>query len=211
MRYSVRMTVSRPELKVTVFSDYICPFCYVGDAHLNHLRDSYDLKVNWCFLEIHPETSAEGEPIASLDYPSETWQRMMATLKAMAEAENLPLLDHDFTTNSRSALQLAEAAKFVSAEVFYRLHASLFSALFAQGLNIGDRDCLRRLALEAGMQAQQVEAAWQDEAVENRLRQYQQAAHDLAVKSTPTFFIGEQRLDGAVPVGKLLQAAQAAL
>ena len=66
-----------PELKITVYSDYICPFCYVGHHRLQRLRDSYDLKINWCFLEIHPETSAKGEPIDSLDYPSEQWQQML--------------------------------------------------------------------------------------------------------------------------------------
>ncbi|MFQ5643098.1 MAG: DsbA family protein [Thiogranum sp.] len=200
---------SKPELKVTVFSDYICPFCYVGDARLDRLRKDYELKVNWCFLEIHPETSPEGEPVASLDYPSETWQRMMATLGVMAEEENLPLLDHDFTTNSHSALLLAEAAKYIDRDVFYRLHKRLFEAYFAEGRNIGNRDCLRQLALDAGMGVQQIEAAWQDAAVAGRLQHYRKAAGDLGVKATPTYFIGEQRLDGAVPAEMLVQAARA--
>ncbi len=203
------MKHSKPELKVTVFSDYICPFCYVGDARLNRLRADYDLKVNWCFLEIHPETSPRGEPVASLNYPSETWQRMMSTLREMAEEENLSLLDHDFTTNSRSALLLAEAAKYIDRDVFYRLHKRLFEAYFSEGQNIGDRDCLRRLALDAGMSEEQIEAAWQDTVVAGRLQLYMKAAGDLGVKATPTCFIGEQRLDGAVPVEQLVQAARA--
>jgi len=200
---------SKPELKVTVFSDYICPFCYVGDARLNRLRADYDLKVNWCFLEIHPETSPRGEPVASLDYPSETWQRMMTTLREMAEEENLPLLDHDFTTNSRSALMLAEEAKYIDRNVFYHLHKRLFEAYFSEGQNIGDRDCLRRLALDAGMSEEQIETAWQDPVVASRLQHYMKAAGDLGVKATPTYFIGERRLDGAVPVEQLVQAARA--
>jgi len=38
---------SLPELKVTVYSDYICPFCYVGYHRLLRLRDNYNLKINW--------------------------------------------------------------------------------------------------------------------------------------------------------------------
>lgn len=198
---------TRPELKVTVFSDYICPFCYIGDARLNHLRGAFDLKVNWCFLEIHPETSAAGQPVSSLQYPPETWRRMQAVLEQMAAEENLSFREHDFTTSSHSALRLAEAAKFIDAGVFYRLHNRLFEAYFTEGLNIGDRDLLRRLGVEAGLSEQQVEAAWQDTAVESRLRQYAMAAHELNVRATPTFFIGEQRLDGAVPAGHLARAA----
>jgi len=204
------MAVSKPELKVTVFSDYICPFCYIGDARLKRLRASFELKANWCFLEIHPETSPQGQSVSSLNYPAETWKAMMATLRQMAEEENLPLREHDFTTNSRSALQLAEAAKIINPAVFYRLHARLFEAFFSAGRNIGDRDCLRSLALDAGMTEAQIESAWQDEAVSKRLRQYRKAAQELRVQATPTFFIGERRLDGAVPIEQLFQAAEAA-
>jgi predicted DsbA family dithiol-disulfide isomerase len=201
--------VSKPELKVAVFSDYICPFCYVGDARLNRLRTCFDLKVNWCFLEIHPETSPQGQSVTSLNYPEETWTRMMATLRQMAEEENLVFGEHNFTTNSRSALQLAEAAKAVDPAVFDRLHARLFEAFFSAGRNIGDRDCLHSLALDAGMTESQIGSAWQDEAVAKRLQRHLQAAQQLRVRATPTFFIGERRLDGAVPVDQLVQAAQA--
>ena len=44
----------KPVLLATVFTDYICPFCYVGDARLDRLREDYALKINWCFVEIHP-------------------------------------------------------------------------------------------------------------------------------------------------------------
>ena len=74
----------KPRLSVTVFSDYICPFCYVGDARLDQLRSGYDLDVNWCFFEIHPDNPAEGKPVEELGYPPEQWQRMMANLEQMA-------------------------------------------------------------------------------------------------------------------------------
>ena len=92
------------ELRVTVFSDYICPFCYVGHHRLMRLRDNYDLRINWCFIEIHPETSAEGEPVASLDYPSEQWNQLMQNLEIVAREEGIPIAEHTFTTNSRDAL-----------------------------------------------------------------------------------------------------------
>ena len=201
----------KPELKVTVFSDYICPFCYIGDARLNRLREFYDLKVNWGFLEIHPETSAAGEPVTALDYPAATWQRMMDTLRVMAEEEQLDLADHRFTTNSRSALQLAEMAKFHDSTVFYRLHSRLFEAFFVQGENIGDRNVLRKLAQSAGLSDEKITQAWQDDAVDKRLRQHAKAAQELGVRATPTTFIGKQRLDGAVPFQTLLEAAQLSL
>ena len=204
------MEQSKSKLKVTVFTDYICPFCYVGAARLERLRDIYDLRINWCFLEIHPETLSEGEPVASLDYGSQTWQRMMVTLRELAREEDLLLREHDFITNSHSALQLAEVAKFIDRDVFYRLHQSLFEAFFRRGENIGERAVLQRLGCEAGMSEQQVERAWRDGTAAARLQQYKMAASELGVRATPTFFVGEKRLDGVVPLAQLMSAARAA-
>lgn len=200
----------KPQLKATVFSDYICPFCYIGELRLDRLREHYDLRVNWCAIEIHPQTPPEGQPIEALGYDSDRWHAMMASLNDMAAAEGVTLKEHDFTTNSRSSLLLAESAKLLGRDIFYRVHQSLFEAFFVQGLNIGDRDILKTLAQEAGMSDSQVTAAWQDGASSQKLEQYRKAALELGVSATPTFFIGEQRLDGAVPYEQLLAAAQVA-
>jgi predicted DsbA family dithiol-disulfide isomerase len=195
------------ELKITVFSDYICPFCYIGDARLNRLRETHDLKVNWCFLEIHPDTPPEGMHVNKLGYEDATWQQMMAALSEMAKEEGLPFREHDFTTNSRSALLLAEAAKRHDAAIFYKLHDQLFKSLFVEGENIGDRDVLRQIASQAGLPQDITEQAWQDPQYDNYLKQYLQAAQELKVRATPTFFIGEDsiRIDGAVPFEEMLR------
>ncbi len=202
--------MSKPELRVTVFSDYICPFCYIGDARLNRLRERYDLKVNWCLLEIHPETPVEGMPVEQLGYPAAQWQQMMTSLKSMAKDDGLLLSDHAFTTNSHNALLLAEAAKQSGAEVFYRLHDALFHAYFVKDQNIGDVALLRILGCAAGMSDAQVDQAFTSPKFEQQLKQYNLAAAELRVAATPTFFIGKQRLDGAVSVEQLFAAAEMA-
>ena len=60
------------------------------------------------------------------------------------------------------------------------------------------------------MSDEQIGSAWRDETVKQRLQHYLMAAQELRVQATPTFFIGERRLDGAVPFDQLLQAAEAA-
>ncbi len=201
----------KPELRVTVFSDVICPFCYIGAARLDRLRDEYDLRVNWCFLEIHPETPAAGMPVSQLDYDPQRWQTMMMALSKLAEDDGLVFAEHDFTTNSRQALLLAEAAKEQGREVFYALHNALFAAFFTNKKNIGDTQLLKRLAANAGMSEENVQSAWSEPRFTERLKQFQVVAQELGVKATPTIFIGEQRLDGAVPLKQLREAARIAL
>ncbi len=199
---------SKAPLKVTVFSDYICPFCYVGDARLEKLKETFDLDVTWSFFEIHPDNPAEGKPVSELGYPPEQWQRMMANLESMATADGLELAPRSFTTNSHRALLLAEAAKDLDEEIFERLHKRLFTAYFAEQKNIGDETVLRQIAREAGMPDDAVDRALTDEAYERRLEQQQTRAAMLGVQGVPGFLFGKYFVSGAVPVETLIVAAE---
>jgi predicted DsbA family dithiol-disulfide isomerase len=202
----------KPILLATVFSDYICPFCYVGDVRLDRLREHYELKVSWCFVEIHPETPAQGMPTSRLGYPQPQWERMMDNLDELARKEGIEFCPRQFTTNSRKALLLAEAAKEEGAGIFYRLHRRLFEAFFTEGRNIGDEAVLRDLADEAGVPARMVQRAWTEVHYVQRLDLYLAAARQLGVRATPTIFFGEQqRLDGALPWADFQRAAREGL
>ncbi len=198
---------SLPELQVTVYSDYICPFCYLGHHRLQRLRDSYDLKINWCFLEIHPETSADGEPIDSLEYPSEQWQMMLENLERIAQEENIPLSKLNFITNSKDALLLSEAAKQCGREIFYRLHEKLFEAYFVDGKNIGDRNILKTIASSCGIDNETIEASWTDGNLNKRLMNNFNTARAHNIQSVPSFIFGERVLTGVVAEATFREAA----
>ena len=197
-----------PELNITVYSDYICPFCYVGHHRLQRLRDSYELKINWCFLEIHPETSVTGDAIESLDYPSEQWQKMLDNLQRIAKEEDIPLAKLTFITNSKDALLLSEAAKQCGRETFYQLHEKLFSAYFVDSKNIADRDILRELAESCGLDRQTIESAWTDEKHQRRLLDNFNSARKHNIQSVPSFVFGERVLTGVVSEQKFREAAK---
>ena len=200
--------VNLPELRLTVFSDYICPFCYVGHHRLMRLRDEYDLKINWCFIEIHPETSAEGEPVASLDYPSEQWNQLMQNLETVAKEEGIAMADHTFTTNSKDALLLSEAAKEQGREKFYDLHEKLFAAFFVDSRNIGDRNILCELAADSGIDNEIIESAWQEEKYRQRILSSYHAARQHEIQAVPSFIFGERKLTGVVTEDVMRSAAR---
>ena len=200
--------MNKPQLLVTVFSDYICPFCYIGSVRLDQLRSEFDLKVNWAPIEIHPDNPEQGRPVEELGYPPAQWQQMMTTLYRMAEEEGVTIAERTFTTNSHRALLLSEAAKEQGAEFFYRLHNRLFEAYFGERRNIGQADVLRALAREVGLPEQCVERAWEDPHFERRLQGYYVRAARLGISGTPAFIIGKRLLLGAVPTSMLREAAR---
>ncbi len=201
---------SKPTLKLAVLSDYICPFCYIGHLRLEKLRPHFELAINWVLVEIHPESPAEGKPVEELGYSADRFDQILDDLGELARAEDVELASHTFTTNSRKALLLAEASKQHGAKIFYPLHQRLFESFLIEGQNIGDTSVLKALASECGVPAETVEKAWTDPACEQRLQQNMAAAVKSGATSTPTFFIGDQQLNGAVSVDALMAAAEAA-
>lgn len=201
----------KPQLSLAVLSDYICPFCYIGYLRLERLREHFELAVNWALVEIHPDSPAEGRPIEELGYSKAHLDGLMGELAGMARDEGIELSPHTFTTNSHKALLLAEASKALGAEVFYHLHRRLFESFLIEGRNIGDSAVLESLAEECAVPRDTLERAWNDPACEQRLQRNLAAAVHNGATGTPTFFIGDKRLTGAVSVDALMAAAHAAL
>jgi len=196
-------------IPVTVFSDYICPFCYVGSHRLLGLAGEFDLDILWANIEIHPDNPPEGRPVEELGYPPEQWRQMMAALERMAKDEGLPIVERTFTTNSRRALLLAEAAKEAGPDIFARVHQALFRAYFGERRNIGEPDVLTAIGAECGMDQDRVARAWSEPRFGERLRDYHAAAARLGVSGTPTYVIANRKaLVGAVETAELRRALE---
>lgn len=194
-------------LEVTVYSDYICPFCYIGYLRLRKLEDAYDLDVDWRFLEIHPDNPPEGRPLAELGYPPRHWELLMANLSRMAEEEGVNLAERTFTTNSRRALKLAQAVREQQSERFETLNRELYESYFLRQQNIGDTVILRSLAEACGIRAEVQEAAWNDTYYEQVLHENQKSAASMRINGTPTYVFGDEVYSGAIPERMLREAA----
>lgn len=205
----------KPELRISILSDYICPFCYIGSLRLDALRDEFDLKVNWCFIEIHPETPREGHSVRQLNYSNEQWDSMMTGLRNLAKQEGITLSEQTMIANSRKALLLSEATKALGADRFYPLHEAIFHAYFVEGRNIGDETVLRQLAREHQVPDELIERAWNEDYADGpadevppSLLRYLQYAGYLNATSVPTLVIGNQAYSGVLSREHLLQLAR---
>ena len=167
------------------------------------------MRIERRFLEIHPETPAEGRPVSELGYAPEQWARMMGNLERMGKAEGIVFSERTFTTNSHKALLLAEAAKEEGSGVFEALNEGLFRAYFTEGKNIGDPGVLRNVADAAGVPSGRIGQAWSDAAYEERLARGHAAAAGIGITAVPTFIVdGRWIIEGAVPVEMLREVAK---
>jgi predicted DsbA family dithiol-disulfide isomerase len=184
-------------LKIVMFSDYICPFCYVGFETMRRLKPEFDFQLEWRGFQIHPDWPAEGMPAEKFREGGDaaarnaTWQR----ITAMADAVGFSIKPPALITNSRAALAATEFARESGRD--QALEERIYRAYFNDGENIGDANVVARLAGEAGLDAAEVTDAIKSPKYEMRLKNNSLAANQRGVSGVPTFFIGEYPLVGA--------------
>lgn len=184
-------------LKIVMFSDYICPFCYVGFETIRKLKGEFELELEWRGFQIHPDWPAEGiQPDKAREAGDAaarkaTWNR----ITAMADAVGFEIKPPKVLTNSRAALAATEFARESGRDA--ALEDRIYKAYFNEGVNIGDAETVARLAVDAGLDAGAIADAIKAPKYEMRLKNNALAANNRGVSGVPTFFIGEYPLVGA--------------
>ena len=99
-------------IKIEMFSDFICPFCYIGFETVRKLKPEFDLDIAWRGFQIHPDWPAEGMPAAEFrrEMSPETRRAIWTRIQAMAEEVGFSMKPPELLTNSRPALEAAEFA-----------------------------------------------------------------------------------------------------
>jgi predicted DsbA family dithiol-disulfide isomerase len=195
-------------LQIKMYSDFICPFCYIGFEVFRKLKPEFDLELDWRGFQIHPEWPAEGmlasewrngmDPAAR----QAIWQR----IQGMAVAAGFEMKPPELLTNSRLSLEAAEFAK--EAGVGEAFAERVYRAYFYEGLNIGIQSVLADLAADVGLLRDDLNLALDSGRYALRLKNNAMVAHQNGVSGVPTFFIGEYPLVGAQSEDVMRQVLQ---
>jgi predicted DsbA family dithiol-disulfide isomerase len=177
-------------MKVTVISDYVCPWCYIASDRVKTFSAEFDVDVAWWPYELHPETPVSGRHVDELIAPSARADASRSMIKELAAAADLPMQSNRWVANSRQALALAEFAR--DNGQFDTVHNALFSAVFAESKNIGDPGVLLEIADGAGLDT----AQWEAESAEYAalVERTTAIARQQGFTSTPTMIFNEQMM-----------------
>ena len=183
-------------LQIIAYSDYVCPWCYIGLHRIDQLQREFPVDVEWRPFELHPETPRTGADLRG---------RLGNAARARAYAHNILNLAQEsgmamrmpvIVSNSHLALEAAEFARDHGG--FDAYHRALFRAYFEESRDIGDPDVLADIARTVGVDDQGLRAALADERYRERIDRVTEAARADEVLSTPTFiYSGGFRLTGA--------------
>ncbi len=158
--------MSREPVRIDMFLDLICEWCYLGKTILDSLRGRYPIQMVYHFVEIHPDTPQGGMPMT---WHAEDPARFFATIRAAGEPYGLTICDRHIFPNTHDALRVAEYANDRGlAEPFIR---AAWQALMVQGKNLSDHAVIEEAALAAGLTAEDVQRALHVPMYEKRLEE----------------------------------------
>jgi predicted DsbA family dithiol-disulfide isomerase len=178
-----------------MFSDYICPFCYLGKAIVNRLSARFDVEIEHIGFEIHPETDSNGIDLRQLI--PET-NEMYDYLKVRGKEYGLNFCDLRVLSNSRKALLVGEYARELGKNDEFT--DKIFKSYFEDCQNIGLEEVIVNAAQKVGLSRQRVIEALQDPFYKQMLSNSSLEGRKYDVCSVPTFIVNDKyKIIGAQP------------
>jgi predicted DsbA family dithiol-disulfide isomerase len=185
-------------MKVEIWSDVMCPFCYIGKRRfenaLQELPFKDEIEVEWKSFQLNPDLQYQpGRNIHQYlaehkGFSLEKAKELNNHVTEMAAAEGLKYdFDKAVVANSFDAHRFSHlAAKQGKGDA---AEESLFKAYFTEGKNISDRDTLVQLGTEIGLDSAAVKQALEGDAYMQEVKQDIAEADAIGVRGVPFFVI----------------------
>lgn len=175
-------------IKLTIYSDYICPWCYVGQGVVERMKEEYQVEVDWRPFYLRPDTPPEG-----MDLPAHILERAAASTNRLQHAARSYGLDFVHVKrffNTRRAHEATEYAREQGkAEEFHRV---VFHKVYGLGQDISKWEVLREAAVETGLDAdemqQRVESGQYTALVQHEIAQ----ARTLGITGVPMYVLNNR-------------------
>jgi predicted DsbA family dithiol-disulfide isomerase len=214
--------VSQPVLPIDVWSDVVCPWCYIGkrrlEAALARFPHRDAVLIRWHAFELDPRAPRsypEDQPLAARlasKYGKSVHQAqaMIDQVTRTAAQDGLTFrFDLARQGNTLDAHRLLAMA--LGRGVQNELKERLLRASFTEGLPIADRATLARLAGEVGLDEQEARTLLDSDAYVQEVREDQAQARALRITGVPFFVVGQgYGVGGAQSPEVLLQVLEKA-
>jgi len=206
------------KLRIDIWSDIACPWCYVGKRRLEQalarFDHRHDVEVVWRAFELDPSAPRVRDPQQSY---AERLARKYGTTPAQGQAmidrmvdtaagDGLALrFDHIRPGNTFDAHRLLHLAH--ERGVQDALKERLLRAYLTEGQAIGEPDVLAPLAREVGLDEREVADLLAGDRCAAEVRQDEALARELGISGVPFFVLaGRLGVSGAQPADVLLGA-----
>ncbi|MEO5899996.1 MAG: DsbA family oxidoreductase [Ilumatobacteraceae bacterium] len=199
-------TAVRPQLTVEIWSDVICPWCYIGkrrfEGAIEQVRDEIDVNVVYRPYQLDPTASSTNPMPAVEAYARkfggyEQAERIIDKITGVAAGDGIEFhMERAVRANTLDAHRLLWLATATGHQV--ALKQRLLEAYFTDGLNVGDHGVLADCAADVGMVREGVLAFLDSDDGVLEVRHELELAKELGITAVPTFvFNGSWGVPGA--------------
>jgi predicted DsbA family dithiol-disulfide isomerase len=206
------------KLRVDVWSDIACPWCYVGKRRLEAALASFpergQVEVVWRAFELDPSaprvrdssTSYAQRLATKYGTPLPRAQEMIQRMVEVAAADGLTFdfdrIQPGNTFDAHRLLHLAHERGRQDA-----VKERLLRGYMTEGEAIGQPEVLLRLATDAGLEPDEVQGVLSSDTYQREVRADEEEAHALGISGVPFFVLGGRYgISGAQPAEVLLRA-----
>lgn len=204
-------------MKITIWSDFVCPFCYIGATHLQHALDNFehadDVSIEYKSFQLEPDAEYEPEKSfmqAMADRKGtsvEEMQQMHNQVDKMAKNAGLNYnFDEMKLTDTYPAHRVFQHAK--EKGVGYEYYDKFYQAYFLDGKLISDPDVIVNISKEVGLSEETVRNILEDEKeYDQEVKEDIRQASQVGAQGVPFFvFNNKYAVSGAQPVEVFEQA-----
>lgn len=208
-------------MKVEIWSDIMCPFCYIGKRNFEQalagFGDSDKITIEWKSFQLDPSiplVPVEGDVYqyvaARKGISYEQSKQLHDDVVRMAKNAGLEYnFDKVRVTNSLKGHRLIQLAK--SKGLGDAAEEQLFLAYFTAGKNLNDADTLIAIGQEIGLTEQEINEAMIDPAYLQQIQAEVDEAQALGVRGVPFFVLDRKYgISGAQPAEVMLRSVEKA-
>lgn len=198
-------------MKITIWSDFVCPFCYIGATHLEKALENFDhaddVEIEYKSYQLEPGAQYEPEKTymqAMIDRKGASEEQMQQMVDQIDEMATNAGLNYNFEdmklTDTFPAHRVFQYAKEEGKGIEY--YNKLYEAFFLNGELISDATVLKRIGTEIGLDETRIE-----EILENEKEYDKEVVSDIyeasqvGVQGVPFFvFNNKYGVSGAQPI-----------
>jgi predicted DsbA family dithiol-disulfide isomerase len=199
-------------MEIEIYADVVCPWCWIGKRRLEQALESYDGEVTVRFrpFQLDPTPVTEPKPLIEALGAKfggrERAEGMAAHVTQVAAGVGIEMhFDRAVAANTFEAHRLVRfaAERGRAAELVERL----YRAHFQDGIDVGSKDALVKLATEVGLDETEAREYLESNLGRREVAADLTEAHQLGVSSVPTFVLaGKYAVTGAQEPETLLAA-----
>lgn len=210
-------------MRIDIWSDVICPFCWIGKRHLETALETFraehpetDFHVVWRAFELDPDAPREATETAAQMLSRKYGMTLREAEEGQAQmADRFRELGLDYDWRNAKVCSTFDAHRLAALAaahgVAHQVDEALRKAHFTDGESIADPDVLRRIGSHVDLPADAVEQLLAGEAFGDRVREDVETARKIGIQGVPFFvFDGRLAVNGAQPVDVFRQALEQA-